>query len=173
MKRVELTEPGADLREQFLEMADDWRSSGSDRHKDAFADFDAYLAKLRAAKEDKGLPADQVPQTTFWLVDEDSRVIGVSWLRHRLTSVLKERGGHIGYEIRPSERRKGYGTEILRLTLPKARQIGLSRVMVTCDDHNIASVRIISKSGGKKAGTTVSKEAGARPHSQYWIDLPQ
>ncbi|MBL7134214.1 MAG: GNAT family N-acetyltransferase [Phycisphaerae bacterium] len=173
MKRVELTEPRADLRKQFLEMADEWRSSGDDRYKDALADFDAYVAKLRAEKKTKDLPADHVPQTTFWLVGEDNRVIGVSRLRHSLTSVLKERGGHIGYEIRPSERRKGYGTEILRLSLAKARQMGLSRAMVTCDDDNVASVRIIERNGGKKAGTTVSKEPPRPPHSQYWIDLSQ
>lgn len=172
MERVELTEPRADLREQFLEMADEWRSLGDDRYKDAFGNFDAYVAKLRAEKKGKDLPADHVPRTTFWLVGEDNRVIGVSRLRHRLTSVLKERGGHIGYEIRPSRRRKGCGTESLKLTLAKARQMGLSRAMVTCDDDNVASVKIIERNGGKKAGTTAAKDKG-KPHSQYWIDLSQ
>lgn len=172
MKRVELIEPKADLKEQFLEMAAEWRLSGDDRYKDASADFESYVAKLKVQKVDKGLPADRVPQTTFWLVDEDNRIVGVSKLRHRLIPKLEERGGHIGYEIRPSERRKGYGMEILRLTLPKARQIGLSRVMVTCDDDNIGSVRIIEKSGGKKAGATAPNERGAR-HCQYWIDISQ
>ena len=73
----------------------------------------------------------------------------MSRLRPRLTPALEIQGGHIGYNVPPSVRRKGYGTQLLRLTLPKARAAGLSRVLLTVDSSNVASIRIIERNGGR------------------------
>ena len=108
--------------------------------------------------------------TTYWLVKDNEIVLGESRLRHRLTPALENEGGHIGYAIRPRQRRKGYGTCILRLTLEKARDMGLDRVLVTCDTDNLASARIIEKNGGALAGYGISPQSGIQV-SQYWIDL--
>ena len=96
--------------------------------------------------------------------------MGMSRLRHGLVPHLKKEGGHIGYHIRPSERNQGYGTRILGLTLDKARELGLSEVRVTCDQDNIASVRVIEKNGGRKTGEAISERTGNRVN-QYWITL--
>ena len=110
-----------------------------------------------------------MPENTFWLV-LNSRILGRSKLRHWLTPELEHEGGHIGYDIRPSERRKGYGTLILELTLKRAKSLGFGRVLLTCDTDNVASARIIEKNGGKHSGQAVSNRSG-KPISQYWIEL--
>jgi predicted acetyltransferase len=96
-------------------------------------------------------------------------VIGQSSLRHHLNPSLEREGGHIGYNIRPSERRKGFGTMILSLTLEKAKGIGLTRVFVTCDTDNVASARIIEKNGGRLQGQVISERSG-KLINQYWIE---
>ncbi len=103
----------------------------------------------RALNHEKGvdLPANWVPATTYWLMDGD-RFIGHVNIRHRLTDKLKKIGGHIGYAIRASERGKSYGTKILKLTLPKAREIGIKEALITCDDDNIPSIKIIENNRG-------------------------
>jgi predicted acetyltransferase len=104
-----------------------------------------------------------VPYHTFWLVQDETRILGELRLRHRLTEMLAIEGGHIGYNIRPSERRKGYGTLQLRLGLEKARGLRLTRVLVTCDDDNLPSAKIIETNGGVLSGRSISPESRASP----------
>jgi predicted acetyltransferase len=96
-------------------------------------------------------------------------VLGTARLRHRLNESLRNAGGHIGYDIRPSERRKGYGNAILAMVLPRARELGLRRVLLTCAADNVASARIIERNGG------VLESRGRLPDGRellrYWIDL--
>jgi predicted acetyltransferase len=96
--------------------------------------------------------------------------VGASRLRHALTPALEDIGGHIGYDIRPTERRKGYGTRLLALMLHKAKALGLARVFLTCDTENVASAKIIEKNGGVLASQSVSPRAGVLV-SRYWIEL--
>ena len=110
-----------------------------------------------------------MPENEFWLVSEN-RVLGRVKLRHRLLPALEHEGGHIGYDIRPLERQKGYGTLLLKLTLLKAKELGLNRVLLTCDTDNIGSAGIIEKNGGVLSGQAISKKSG-KPISQYWIEL--
>lgn len=110
-----------------------------------------------------------MPQTIYWLIDGEE-FIGRSSLRHELTPALLEIGGHIGYEIRPSRRRRGYGRAILRLTLEEARGRGLSEVLVTCDTDNVGSRKIIEANGGRFADERPGPP-GARPTRRYWIPL--
>ena len=113
--------------------------------------------------------ATYVRGRVFWLVDETGRILGGSEVRGRDTPFLIYEGGHIGYEIRPSERRKGYGTLILALTLQKAREMGFKRVMLSCEPGYLPSVRVILKNGGKYENTVISHRG--RPKARYWIDL--
>jgi predicted acetyltransferase len=108
--------------------------------------------------------------TAFWLVKNNQIILGESRLRHSLTPALEAYGGHIGYVIRLSQRRKGYGTLILKLTLEKARAIGIQRVRVTCDTDNIGSARIIERNGGMLSGYSVDPKNG-KGTSQYWIEV--
>lgn len=150
-------------------MAGEWRAAGDARYDDALRDFDAHLRTLRDASRGVGLAPDRVPYTMFWLV-ADRRVVAHSGIRHRLNELLEREGGHIGYDVRPSERRKGYGTLILKLTLERARAMGLGRVLLTCDTDNTASARIIEKNGGVFDSHATSERTG-KTVSRYWIDL--
>lgn len=131
--------------------------------------FDEYVA-LRLAYEDDP-PAGYVPQTDYWLIRDDEIFAGQISLRHHLNANLRYYGGHIGYEIRPLQRRKGYGTRQLALVLPKAWRLGLTRVLLTCDDDNIGSIRIIEANGGKLHDTVALKNR-KRPVRRYWIEKP-
>lgn len=96
-------------------------------------------------------PRWRVPQTRLVLVDDartdGERVVGHVELRHRLTDGLRVRGGHVGYTVLPTERRRGYGSRALVLALPVARRIGIATVLVTCRHSNEPSRRIIEKAG--------------------------
>lgn len=130
-------------------------------------DFDFFLETL--ADKLYYPKAHRVPETVCWLV-EGADFIGRVSIRHRLNRYLEDLGGHIGYEIRPTQRRRGYGTLILRLALEKAREIGLRRVLVTCDDDNIASYRIIEANGGVLQDVRPLPWHDV-PVRRYWIDL--
>jgi predicted acetyltransferase len=130
----------------------------------------ALIARFERDRRGIDLPADFVPHSTFWLVRDGAEVVGVSNLRHRLTPFLLREGGNVGYGIRPSSRRNGSGREILRLTLPKARELGLSRVLVTCGESNLGSARIILTNGGILESEEFSAERD-EVVQRYWIDL--
>jgi predicted acetyltransferase len=162
---VQLIEPDIQLKDEFLAF---WRESESAFHEQ-MTDFNAYVQKRIDHKAGRNLPAGWVPWTEFWLV-KDGRVLGTSSLRHQLTPALEEFGGHIGYVIRPTERRKGYGTEILDLTLHKAAAMEIRHVVITCDDVNIASARIIEVNGGRLKDI-IWNETLKRFTRRYRIDL--
>lgn len=116
-----------------------------------------------------GKAADRIPATYWWIVDRDGYLGAIS-LRHRLNEFLLEAGGHIGYGVRPSARRRGVATWALGAVLPHARARGLARVLVTCGDENVASARAIERNGG--ALDDVRDTALGRTR-RYWIDLGQ
>jgi predicted acetyltransferase len=113
------------------------------------AEFRRYVASLRAQElENTPRPATFVPTTSLWWVDGDE-YLGRLGIRHRLApGRAGERNGHIGYDVRPSARRKGHATAMLAASLPIAASLGLPRVLITCDDDNVASRRTIERNGG-------------------------
>ncbi len=137
-------------------------------------DCASYIKTAQDHSNGKNLPEYWVPATTYWLIDKD-KFVGHVNIRHALSDKLKMVGGNIGYAIRPSERKKGYGTEILRLALEKAHEIGLERVMVTCADDNVGSVKIIEKNGGVLDNAYEWDEGVAGPFHgivrRYWVEL--
>ena len=124
--------------------------------------------KLKCWKKGKRLPRGWVPASVFFLL-HNGRFIGRVSIRHRLNDFLRRIGGHIGYYIRSDERRKGYGSLILKLTLDKARRLGLKRVLVTCDEGNLGSQKIIEKNGGRLEN--VEPTENGPPKRRYWIEL--
>jgi predicted acetyltransferase len=174
-ERIELVSPTPALKDALLAMLADFEAAGEPRRLGratqlAVQDFDAYLRLLEEYARGVNLPTDLVPQDTYWLVRDGTTVLGTVALRHYLTPALEDVGGHIGYNIRPSERRKGYGARILAIVLERARARGLDRVLLTCDTDNIASARIIEKNGGVLASQGVSPISQTYV-SRYWIAL--
>ena len=129
-------------------------------------DFAVFVKKLHGEAEGRFLPKGYVPHTVFWLVDE-GKFIGWLDIRHRLNDYLREVGGHIGYTIRPSERGEGYGNKILELALPKARELGIEDIRITCNANNIRSAKIIEKNGGVLEDTATTPDGMVR--RRYWI----
>ncbi|WP_163510930.1 GNAT family N-acetyltransferase [Fodinicola acaciae] len=110
------------------------------------AGFARYVAAVVADAQTPMFPGF-VPQTTLWYVDGDD-YLGRVGIRHHLTPHLLEEGGHIGYDVRKSARRRGYATEILRQALSVAATLGIESALVTCDVDNVASRKVIERNGG-------------------------
>jgi predicted acetyltransferase len=147
-----LEKPHAQLEESYRAMVREYNELGERLVPFPLAfpheDFSAYLAQVVACERGEGIAQGFVPHSTYWLVRDGSEVVGISNLRHRLTDSLREEGGNIGYGIRPSARRRGYATQILRQTCARARALGLSEVLVTCARANVGSARAILRCGG-------------------------
>lgn len=110
-------------------------------------DWSAYLRRLADHRAGVGLPPGYVP-ATFLVADVGGVVVGRVHVRHALTDALARVGGHIGYQVRPAHRRRGYATAMLAAALDVARAAGVEDALVTCDDDNIASARTIERCGG-------------------------
>lgn len=143
-----------ELRAEGRGGADDNSNVGSEiRHYGAgWADpefFEAYTRQLRdQALEDPARPSDLVPSTTLWWAEDDEYLGRIS-IRHRLTQHLLDYGGHIGYDIRPSARRRGHATAMLARALPVAAGLGIDPALITCDEDNVGSRKVIESNGGQ------------------------
>ncbi|MFO7170095.1 MAG: GNAT family N-acetyltransferase [Chloroflexota bacterium] len=166
---LRLVEPDEAWRERLLVMAREHSLAGWDRYERALGDFEGWLRRTRDYAAERGQPAGLVPETFYCSAAGDT-LVGVIRLRHRLSPALEEYGGHIGYDIRPSLRGRGLGTRQLALCLEQARARGLARVLVTCDDDNLVSVRVIEKNGGVLADKRFHAPTGKLVR-RYWIEV--
>ena len=125
-------------------------------------EFEAYVRWLRAqALDDAPLPDGFAPATTLWWVSGEE-YLGRIAIRHRLTPSLRDYGGHIGYDVRPSARRRGHATAMLAAALPVAYGLGIDPALVTCDDDNVASRKVIEANGG-----VLEDQRGVK--LRYWV----
>jgi len=131
-------------------------------------DFQEMLGYLRDCEKGIEPKIDWIPaNSTYWLID-NFEVIGAVNIRHYLTERLLNSGGHIGYGIRPSKRNQGYATEILSLSLIKAKELGIDRALLVCEANNTASERTILKNGGIADVDFVDEEGNIL--KRYWIE---
>jgi len=111
--------------------------------------YSDWLVKVYKDLDIANIPEGRVPAYTYFYVrEEDDTIIGMINIRLALNEFLRQEGGHIGYCIRPIERKKGYGTQLLRETLPFCKTIGLRDLIISCDKENSASAAIIKHCGG-------------------------
>ncbi len=175
-QHLELVEPTLALADEMLAMAQEYEQLGSALERafysEAIRDVRGYILRLRGLARGANVPIGYVPSTTYWLTRAGRTIVATSNLRHSLTPMLLHEGGHIGYGARPSERRKGYATLICALTIQRAVEMGLDRVLITCDADNVASARVIEKNGGVLENQVVSRQSG-KLKNRYWVELPQ
>jgi|ERR1700722_10793630 len=159
-----------DLKEVLLELGKgDSRFNGTSFGRGECA-LEAFLQECIDAEDPAKIPADYVPQTSYWAVNEAGAVVALVRVRHRLNERLLQFGGHIGYYVRPSERGRGYGTEALRLALEPLRRTGAARALLTIYPDNAHSIRVALANGGvedSQGVDPVTKEVVNR----YWIEL--
>ena len=169
---VRLIKPTESLENEYLDMILEWKESGEALIPWSLNletnDFKLFVEDLNNYPKGVGLADDFVEFSTFWLVDDSNRILGVIEIRHRLNAALLFRGGHIGYGIRPTERRKGYAGKMLALGLKQCRIIGIPRVLITCWKDNIGSVKTITKNRGFLDFEDTDNGVAFQ---RYWINL--
>lgn len=132
-------------------------------------DFRKYLHVLEAFEKDENLPTGFVPDTSlFGFVG--AAIVGRVSIRHRLNDHLLKVGGHIGYGVLPLFRRNGYAKKMLELSLPIARELGINKALLTCDDNNLGSIKTIEANGGVLENK-VAVEGKTTLKRRYWVDL--
>jgi predicted acetyltransferase len=134
--------------------------------------FKKYVSILPDIKEGLHIPDGHVPSTVLFAFNDAGKIVGRVSIRHQLSEQLINIGGHVGYGVTPSERRKGYATEILKLTVCylKDTHPELDRILLTCDETNVGSIKTIESNGGEMENVfkTPQMTIGKR---RYWINL--
>jgi predicted acetyltransferase len=170
--KLRLESPGYDHKDSaisFINEFYDFKShpNGTGGLHRSLDDYNGWLEKLNNFNiKDNIIPAD----TFFAIRLMDSKIIGIINIRHELNESLIKIGGHIGFSVRPTERNKGYATEILRLGLLHCKKLKIERVLVTCDKSNIASAKTIIKNKGILENEYFDKELSDDIIQRYWID---
>ena len=172
---IELVRPTSLLAEAWWELVDEFGAApihGSAYRSDDRAELERpggleVWADLLASYEVPGtrLPEGWVPASYRWVLDDD-RLVGTVTVRHRLTDSLLVVGGHIGYAVRPSARRRGVATTALGLALGMAARLGIDPALVTCEDDNVASARTIEANGGVLEDVRGTSR-------RYWVPTPR
>lgn len=168
VKLIKLTK---EYEKELGEMIEEWEYDQKVNHTDTspyaifkndYHDFDYYLENLEKGK-------NLVPNSVFFLLDLDrNRLIGAVNIRHELNEDLLLYGGHIGDGVRPSERKKGYATEMIRLALIECKKLGINKVLITCDKDNIGSRKSIINNGGIKENEVMED---GEILERYWITI--
>lgn len=174
MSEVRLIKPSAAYREAYMIFYQDWIASGEDIvpwvvERDP-SDFEAYVSFLNGAdSEEKVSGSGFVPHSTYWLINAEDQIVGSVNIRHRLNQKLLEQGGHIGYGIAPSHRRKGYATVQLAEALKVIRTLGVSRALLVCNADNAASERTIRRAGGQFESFFTTEDGEVL--KRFWIEV--
>lgn len=156
---------------EFQEANDEYPFEGvSDLKKVIDKSFEEYFNGLEINKHIDEIYPTYANQTTYVLADDSNHIYGLINLRHELKGKLMEVGGHIGYGIRPSERKKGYATLQLKLILDKLKELNINQALITCRENNIASKKTMEKFIGKKDTLVPSNHEGIMEY-RYWIDV--
>ena len=140
-------------------------SAGLDR----FSSIEDWLEELNKRSCEDTVPKGLVPSSTYLGVREkDNYIVGMIDIRHCLNNFLLQVGGHIGCGVRKSERKKGYAKQMIKLALEKCRELKIEKVLITCNDNNIASERSIMSCGGKVEDI---RTVDGKNYKRFWIEL--
>ncbi|GAA0086373.1 GNAT family N-acetyltransferase [Clostridium sp. CTA-7] len=131
--------------------------------------YNEYLKNAKNNSLGVNLQDDRVPSDIFFLVNNKSkRILGAIDIRYSLNDYLYNYGGNIGYGIRPTERKKGYATEMLKLALDICRETGMDKVLITCKSSNVASAKTMIKNGAVLENEVLENDILIQ---RYWIKL--
>ena len=140
-------------------------SAGLDR----FSSIEIWFEELKKRSCEDTVPEGLVPSSTYLGVREkDNYIVGMIDIRHYLNEYLTQVGGHIGYGVRKSERNKGYAKQMLKLALEKSKELKIKKVLITCDEDNIASEKVILSANAKLEDI---RNVDGENKKRFWIDL--
>ena len=155
-------------RQEFLDAGDSMDGTGALRRMEK---PEEWIEFTESCKNPETVPNGLVPATQYIFVrEQDNRIVGMLQIRHCFNPYLEKYGGHIGYSVAPSERRKGYASQMLKLALPKCRELGIDKVLITCIEDNTGSRKTILANGGVYESTVYEPEEKVHLE-RYWIDL--
>jgi predicted acetyltransferase len=170
--RLKLIRPSAAYKKQIVEMLDEWSAAGEKivpwpiRRTD-YRSFENYIKDFDREHSEPTV-AGVIATTYFALLESENKIVGAVSIRHNLNDALFNSGGHIGDGVRPTERRKGYATEMISLALEKCRDMGMDKVLMTCEKSNTGSVKSIMNNGGILEN---EHEVNGVVEQRYWIAL--
>ena len=140
-------------------------SAGLDR----FSSIEIWFEELKKRSCEDTVPKGLVPSSTYLAVREkDNYIVGMIDIRHYLNEYLTQAGGHIGYGVRKTERNKGYAKQMLKLALEKCKDLKIKKVLITCDEDNIASEKVILSANAKLEDI---RNVDGENKKRFWIDL--
>ena len=140
-------------------------STGLDR----FSSIEIWFEELKKRSCEDTVPKGLVPSSTYLAVREkDNYIVGMIDIRHYLNEYLTQAGGHIGYGVRKTERNKGYAKQMLKLALEKCKELKIKKVLITCDEDNIASEKVILSANAKLEDI---RNVDGENKKRFWIDL--
>ena len=140
-------------------------SAGLDR----LSSIEDWLEELNKRSCEDTVPEGLVPSSTYLGIREkDNSIVGMIDIRHYLNEYLTQVGGNIGYSVRKTERNKGYAKQMLKLALEKCKELKIKKVLITCDEDNIASEKVILSANAKFEDI---RNVDGENKKRFWIDL--
>lgn len=173
--------PSLEIKNEIIEYLDEFVKYGSDINGSGSLDkiYDGYTFEealdrcLKMEDEEYAKSVGRCQSRTFLLIREnDNKIVGTINVRWNLNEAMLRFGGHIGYGIRPTERRKGYNKINLYLGMLEAKKVGLEKVMLDCDVNNLGSDKTLKALGGKLERTEVDPSDGILTNV-YWFNLDE
>jgi predicted acetyltransferase len=160
--------PGRDV--EFEQMLEEFRAAGEidvykGQHAVAWQGYPAFY-ELVSRMKSGGYPTPDIVPMDSYFIEAEGRILGELYIRHRLSARLEKIGGHVGYKVRPTQRNRGIATAALRLALQRLRQMGVERALLSCNDTNVASARVIEACGGLRIENAEIEQGIER---RYWV----
>ena len=165
---MEYAEQIVEYRKAFLESGDSMDGMGPLRR---IEDPSEYIKFCETCENPATVPEGLVLATQFLFIrTSDNKLLGMVQVRHYFNDFLEKFGGHIGYSVRPDERRKGYAKQMLKKVLPFCKEIGLEKVLISCIDGNVGSEKTILANGGVYESTVYESNENVNL-KRFWITI--